>query len=210
VTLSSNNAVVQVPVSVVVPAGAKTATFTATTSVVSSSTVVTITGQYGVSQTGTLTVKPVTGVVLFGDQLVESQRDSNARGVAEAFQTTALASGTLSSLLVYLDSTSTATKVYLGLYADNAGHPSALLSQGSSTSLTKGGWNTIPTTGATITAGARYWIAILGTTSGAPVFRDASGGCKSETNRTVSLTSLPATWTTGTVYSDCPLSAYGQ
>ncbi len=210
VTLSTNNTVAQVPASVSVATGATTATFTVTTSVISSSTIVTVTGKYGATQTGTLTVGPVTRVVLFGDQLAESQRDSNALGVAEAFQTTASASGTLSSLLVYLDTTSTATRVYLGLYADNAGHPGALLSQGNSTSLTKGAWNTIPTTGATITSGTKYWIAILGTTSGTVAFRDGRGGCKSETNRTIGLTSLPGTWTTGTVYSDCPLSAYGQ
>jgi len=210
VTLSSNNAAVQVPSSVVVAAGATTASFTATTNVVAVTTIATITGQYGASQTGTLTATPVTRVVLFGDQSIETQRDSNALGVAEAFQTTASAGGTLSSVLVYLDTTSSATRVYLGLYSDNAGHPGTLLSQGSSTSLTKGAWNTIPTTGATIAAGTKYWIAILGTTSGTPVFRDASGGCKSETNRTRGLTALPGTWTTGTVYSDCPLSAYGQ
>jgi outer membrane protein assembly factor BamB len=210
VALSSNNSAVQVPASVLVAAGGTTANFTATTSVVTVSTIATITGQLGATQTGTLTVTPVTRTVLFGDQSIESQRDSNALGVAEAFQSTASASGTLSSLLVYLDTTSTATRVYLGVYADNAGHPGTLLSQGSSTSLTKGAWNTIPTTGATITAGTKYWIAILGTTSGTPVFRDGRGGCKSESNRTTGLTALPGTWTTGTVYSDCPLSAYGQ
>ena len=199
------------PASLLVPAGATTATFTITTSVASNSTLVTITGQYGGSQIATLTVTPATRTVLFGNQAIESNLDSDSRGVAEAFQATATASGTLSSITVYLDSTSTATKIYIGLYADNSGHPGALLSQGSSTQLTSGSWNVISTLGIPIASGTKYWIAILGTTNGTPFFRDRhNGACKSETSQQTTLTTLPATWITGTVYADCPVSAYGQ
>jgi hypothetical protein len=182
-----------------------------TTAAVSTSTLVTITGQYGGSQIATLTVTPATRPVLFGDQAIETNLDSDSRGMAEAFQTTATANGTLSSLTVYLDSTSTATQVYIGLYADNGGHSGALLSQGTSTQLTKGSWNVISTSGIPITSGTKYWIAILGTTSGTPFFRDRhNGACKSETSQQTTLAALPAAWITGTVYADCPISAYGQ
>jgi outer membrane protein assembly factor BamB len=213
VALSSSNAAAQVPASVTVAAGATTATFTVTTSTVLSSTSVTIMGTYGTTQSATLTVTPAVlpGTVLFGDQTIESQRDSNTAGRAEAFQTTATATGTFSSMLVYVDASSTATKIYLGLYADNNGHPGALLTQGNSSSLTAGAWNTISVSSANVSSGTKYWIAILGTTSGTPFFRDhANGACKSETSSQTTLTSLPATWSTGTGYTDCPISAYGQ
>jgi hypothetical protein len=137
--------------------------------------------------------------------------DSNPVGRAEAFQATASASGTLGSLTVYLDSSSAATGIAVGIYANGNGHPSALLTQGSSTQLTRGAWNTISVPPANITAGTVYWITILGTQGGTPAFRDRrTGGCSSETSSQSGLNSLPATWTTGTVYTDCPLSGYGS
>lgn len=41
-------------------------------------------------------------------------------------------------------------------------------------------------------------------------FRDRSGACKSETSSQSTLTALPATWTPGSVYTDCPISAFGS
>ncbi|MCI0350777.1 MAG: DUF4082 domain-containing protein [Acidobacteriales bacterium] len=59
VTLSSSNtAAATVPASVLVPAGQRSATFTVTTKVVTSSATVTITGNRVVNQTATLTVTP--------------------------------------------------------------------------------------------------------------------------------------------------------
>src|SRR5262249_17385916 len=81
--------------------------------------------------------------ILFGDNAIEAQRDSNALGSAEAFQTTATASGTLTSLVFYVDSSSTVTKITLGLYADKSGNPGTLLTQGTITSITAGAFNTV-------------------------------------------------------------------
>ena len=61
--------------------------------------------------------------VLFGSQAIEAQADSNALGRAEAFQTTASASGTLATLTIYVDSTSNAARLYAGIYSNNAGNP---------------------------------------------------------------------------------------
>jgi hypothetical protein len=111
--------------------------------------------------------------------------------------------------MLYVDSTSTSTKVYVGIYADNGGNPGTLLTQGSATP-TKGAWNTVTVPTANISSATPYWIAVLGTTSGKIVFRDHSGGsCKSQVSSVSTLTSLPATWSSGTNYSDCPISAYG-
>src|SRR5580692_5782838 len=64
---------------------------------------------------------------LLGSQTVGGNLDNDSAGSAEAFTTTASTSGTVSSLAVYLDVTSQATKVVAGLYTENAGHPGTLL-----------------------------------------------------------------------------------
>jgi outer membrane protein assembly factor BamB len=152
---------------------------------------------------------PPPPTVLLGSQVIQSTVDDNALDTAEAFQTTAVASGTIGKLSVYIDGSSTGTTLVAGLYADSAGHPGALISQGSSSQLTAGAWNDIPISGAIVTAGAPYWLAILGTQSGTLRFRDGSG-CKSETSHQTNLSSLPATWVSGPVWPSCPLSGYGS
>ena len=157
---------------------------------------------------------PASGVIL-GDQTIESQPDSNALGSAEAFQTTASASGTVNSLWIYIDAPSTASTLTAGIYTDSGSappHPAQLIAQGTSTTLTAGAWNKISIPGAAVSAGTRYWIAILGTQSGTLGFRDAStGGCASETSSLSNLTSLPTNWSTGTSWPNtCLLSAYGS
>ena len=150
--------------------------------------------------------------VLFGDQTVESQPDSNPLGMAEAFQTTASTTGQITYINLYVDTTSSATSIYVGLYSDAGGTPGALLTQGTTASPKAGDWNAIPVTAVNVTAGTAYWIAILGTQSGTPVFRDnAEGVCVSETSSQTTLIALPNLWDTGYVYStgSCPISAYG-
>lgn len=151
--------------------------------------------------------------VLVGDTTVEAKVDSNAAGVAEAFRSTATASGTLSNVSLYVDSGSTAANVVVGVYAENSsGHPSSLLAQGSLAAPVAGAWNTIALGGgASIASGAPYWIAVLGT-GGTVKFRDrcCGGGTPSEVNAQSGLTALPATWSTGGRYTDGPLSAYAS
>ncbi len=164
------------------------------------------------SASATVTVTTASSsTVLLGDANVETQVGSVPSGQAEAFQATATASGAMQSLVVYLDSTSTASQLSVGLYADASGHPGALLSQASSTTPVAGAWNPILVPAATLASGTPYWIAILGTTSGTLAFREATpGSCASEINAQTSLTLLPASWTTGTVGSNCPASVFGD
>jgi hypothetical protein len=147
---------------------------------------------------------------LLGTQTIGNQQDQNALGVAEAFQTTAAGCGTVGSISVYLDTGSNAAKVTAGLYADLNGHPGALLGQGSTSQPVAGQWNTIPISAVSVTQGGNYWIAILGSQSGTIRFRDRKGGCMSETSAASGMTSLPGTWSTGIVYTDCPVSGYGN
>jgi len=113
-------------------------------------------------------------------------------------------------MFVFIDGSSSSATMYIGVYNDNGGHPGTLLSQASSSSLTAEAWNSINMPAASIVSGAKYWIAVLGTGSGTIKFRDRSGGCASEGSAQSNLVSLPQTWSSGTRYSDCPLSAYGK
>jgi hypothetical protein len=152
----------------------------------------------------------ITSDVLLGDQSVESQTDSAAAGQAEAFQATALASGNLKSLVIYLDSTSTVSQLVAGVYTDVGGHPGTLLSQGTNSQVRSGAWNSIslPSTG--LVAGTQYWVAMLATPSGTLAYRDSHGGCASEASLETSLSSLPPSWTTGMALSACPVSLFGD
>jgi hypothetical protein len=155
---------------------------------------------------------PPVGTVLFGTQTILPSADNNVAGNAEAFQYTATTSGTLSSLKAYIDLPSLATRVVAGVYTDAAGHPGTLLAQGSLEFPVKGAWNTIPVSTATITAGQRYWIALLSPAgTGTLAFRDRCCGAAgpTETSLQTSLATLPGTWSTGTVFRDGPASAYG-
>jgi len=147
--------------------------------------------------------------VLLGDQNVESTLDSNADGRAQAFQTTASANGVLSSLSMYVDPTSTASQIEIGLYSDAGGHPSSLLTQAVFTPQA-GVWNTVSVPPAAVVSGTRYWIAVLGLGSGRPYFRDTMKGCTSEGSSSGTLAALPAAWSTGGIWSACALSGYGS
>jgi Glucodextranase, domain B/PKD domain/Viral BACON domain/Carboxypeptidase regulatory-like domain len=146
---------------------------------------------------------------LVGTQAIESNLDSTAVGVAEAFPVTATASGQVGSINFFLDETSAATKVYVGIYNNSSGNPGSLLTQGSTTKLFPGTWNSVTVTAATITSGTAYWIAILGASGGKPYFYDQSTtACNSQTSSQSNLTSLPSTWTKGKNWNTCYISAY--
>ena len=157
-----------------------------------------------------LTSAPSGPSAIIGDQALENLIDNNPAGEAEAFPATANAGGTLVGLALYLDASSTASSVSVGIYADNNGHPGTLLGQGSTSQPVAGSWNQVSVASLTLTAGQHYWLAVLGTQSGTPQFHDrADGSCVSETSAQTNLTALPNTWTTGNTYTACPLSAYG-
>jgi Fibronectin type III domain/Viral BACON domain/PQQ-like domain len=149
--------------------------------------------------------------VLLGSQTVGGNLDDNSPGSAEAFGAAATTSGTVSSLTVYLDATSKATKVVAGLYTENGGHPGTLLTQGSTIAPTAGAWNQITVPTAAVTAGTKYWISVLGPTGTGEIrFRDTPSGSRSENSSQTNLTSLPATWSPGHDWSNSPISAYAS
>lgn len=162
------------------------------------------------SSSVTVTVSNVT--TLLGSTSILTNLDTNATGRAEAFRTSSLAAGTLAQLKFYLDSTSTASSVIVGVYSNASGHPSSLLTSGTVTSPAAGAWNSVSVSTTAISSGTTYWIAILAPTgsTGTIEFRDTSAGTgAAETSASGSLTALPGSWTRQTTYTDGPLSAYG-
>ena len=70
--------------------------------------------------------------------------------------------GTVHQLVVYLDPSSNASKVVVGLYADSGtGSPSTLLAQATITAPVSGTWNAVTVPNVGVVAGSRYWIAVL-------------------------------------------------
>lgn len=148
--------------------------------------------------------------VLLGTGALQGGTDSNPAGMAEAFLTTAAVSGSADTLRLWIEGTSTATRVVAGIYSDAGGRPGALLASGTLSSPVAGAWNPITIPAVTVTAGAAYWVALLTPAgSGTLIFRDvASGGGLTVTTSQTSLTTLPTTWTTGSTYANSPASVY--
>jgi len=146
--------------------------------------------------------------VLFGDQSIASQNDSVSPGQAEAFPFVAGASGTTASVSLYIDGPNSATTASVGLYSDANGAPASLLAQGQTTSPTAAAWNSITLGSVSIVAGDTYWISVLGS-GGTLFFRDSTdGSCSSITSAQTSLSSFPASWSSGSSWPTCIMSAY--
>jgi len=151
----------------------------------------------------------LTTSTLLGDEAVESQRDYLSAGQAEAFRFQARATGDPGTMHVYIDSHNRASTIVVGVYANAGGHPGALLGTGTASSPAASAWNTVPlTSSSSLSSGTTYWIAILGK-GGTLRFRDRGHGpCPSESSAQGNLGTLPASWSTGPAYTDCPVSAY--
>ncbi len=164
------------------------------------------------SATLQVSATPGSNTMMFGDPTIENLVNVLPSGMAEGYQITAATTGTLNSLSVYMDASTTATTLFVGLYSDSNGHPGTLLTSIGTTKFQKAAWNTIPVTPVGITAGTKYWFSLLGT-GGYMKFRQkpGSGGWIDELNSVNTLASLPAKWTTGTIYSGGALtSLYGS
>ena len=156
-------------------------------------------------------VAQAAGVVLVGNQTVITTADTNAAGQAEAFRTTAGASGAIASISVYIDASSAARTLVLGIYTDKSGTPGTLLTQGQLAGPVAG-WNTVSVPSANVTAGSVYWIAVLSPAgAGKITLRDVgSAGIRSEGSSQTNLTTLPSTWSTGQVWQSSPASVYAS
>jgi hypothetical protein len=150
----------------------------------------------------------VSGDQLLGLDSIQGFADNDAAGEAEAFPFTATASGQAGTVSVYVDSGSRATRLEVGVYSDASGKPDTLLASGSLDALRSGAWNTV-TLGSNpaLDSGTPYWVAVLGI-GGQIDFRDRSTGQCSQSNAPTGLADLPPTWSPGTSWPTCSLSAY--
>ena len=198
----STSATAQITVNAALAASAAQSTVTTTSTTTLTTAAASVTTVAGGCSAGTL----------LGDTTLGTD-DQSAAGVATAFSTKATFCGTLASLSVFLERTSTATKLNVGLYSDANGHPGTLLAQGSTSSPSPGAWNTVSISPTAVTAGGAYWIAILGTQAGTVHFDTKAGSsCSREMSAQSNLTALPNTWTTGSFdpQAACQVSAYGS
>jgi hypothetical protein len=163
-------------------------------------------GTLAVSADATFTTQPV----LVGSAVIQGTVDANVAGQAEAFQSTAAISGSVTQLYVYVDGGSTATQVVVGLYTNTAsGNPGTLLTQGTVASPTKGAWNSVRVPAVSVTAGTRYWLAVLAPVgAGTLKFRDVGSGGPTQNSSQTTLTTLPATWSPGPLWANSPASLY--
>lgn len=150
-------------------------------------------------------------ISFIGTDTVGPISDSLPAKRAQAFRNPAAKSGKVTRLSVYVDAGSAATDLVVGIYSNSNSHPYKLLGKGTLTNPATGQWNNVVLPAISVTSGARYWIAILSAKTGILRFRDAAAvtAQPSETSKQTTLTTLPSTWSTGTVYDEGPLSAYG-
>ena len=159
----------------------------------------------------TATSTPSSGSsALLGSTTIGNQQDYTIPGTANAFQVAAKTSGTITTLAVYLDRTSTATTVILGVYSDRGGSPGTLLTQGTIAAPVNGAWNRVAVPAVAVTAGSVYWLVVLAPSGhGTIQFWDTSGGGSAIVSAQTTLTSMPTTWQNGARYPGSPISAYG-
>ncbi|HEY6886160.1 MAG TPA: choice-of-anchor D domain-containing protein, partial [Solirubrobacter sp.] len=161
-----------------------------------------------------VTTAPPAGTDTLGGAAVVGTNASSADpGAGEAYQITGAVSGAVSRLRLYVDGSSTATQLVLGLYSDLGGAPGALLGTGSATTVAKGAWNEVSlATPIAMTAGATYWFGLVNPvgSGGTLVWRDRAGGIggNEQTSFSRTLSTLPASWVALGRWTDGPVSGY--
>jgi hypothetical protein len=167
----------------------------------------------GVSVTVTNAAPPqgLPGALLFGATAALLPTDTNLPGQIEAFDVGTVVAGSLTRMHVFLDAP-LPPSLLVGLYADNAGTPGALLSS-TTIAAPVAGWNDVAFGPIALSLGKKYWVALL-TPNGAangPHFRDTKAGLGAGIFiANLGLSTLPSPWPAGgTKNTDGPMSAYG-
>lgn len=137
------------------------------------------------------------GVKLAGADVVGTNVSEANPGRAEVYRTVADEAGAATALRVYVDATSSASALVIGLYGDSGGQPASLLASGRLANPQAGAWNQVTVSGPNLTAGTAYWISVLNPADGAGVlrWRDRAGGSggAEQTSQSQGLVTLPAT-----------------
>lgn len=133
-------------------------------------------------------------------------------GTAQAFAVVAAANGNAARLGLYVDDTNQGTHVLVGLYADAAGQPGALIAQAalSGVQVGRGQWHEIALAQApALVADRTYWIAVLSPRGGGPfAYRAGASGPASVASASTRLTALPVTWSSAAAGGPATLAGY--
>ena len=152
--------------------------------------------------------KKAAATVLLGYDAVQRTSVSSPAGRSESFRFTDRRSGSVSSIHVFVDSRSRATRLVAGLYSNAHGHPGSLLTVGALKHPKAGAWNSLRVPSTSVQSGHIYWLAVLGR-GGSLFFRAGSTGrCLAAKARQTRLRSLRSPWTGHTDRSLCRISAY--
>jgi hypothetical protein len=132
-----------------------------------------------------------------GDNAIEPTADPSGVGVAEANRFSATTTGPVGSISIYLDAANRSTSFALGIYADASGVPGALLTQGRSTTVQNGAWNSVSIPAYSLSAGTPYWLARLSLAGGDLVTRVNPSQPNPDRADTRANLTLPATFSPG-------------
>jgi PKD repeat protein len=148
---------------------------------------------------------------VYGNTKLGPTVDTLFKGTAVASKSVAQASYMITDLNIYLDVGTASAPLIAGVYSDNNGHPGALLTSGTLASSKPGAWNSLTVPPLLQVKGKAYWIALM-SPNGTIQFPDYVGtaGSAIESSASHTLTSLPSTWTTGTLTFNGPVSGYGM
>jgi hypothetical protein len=147
-------------------------------------------------------------VVLVGSSSRASHVEREPAGRSAAFRYAALRSGTARSIHLYLDRSSKARSVAVGVYTSTHGHPGKRISTGTLHSPKAGRWNVVSVRKTRIRAGSSYWIAVLGSRGVLRVRDDRGASCRKEVVDHLRSRTLPTKWAAGTRSQACSLSAF--
>lgn len=112
--------------------------------------------------------------LLLGNNAIAGNRSGLGASDALIVKFTAVASGTLDNIQVYISATGGIAKV--GCYSDNAGSPNALLTESSPASLSATGWKSFAVPSIPITSGTVYWLAVINDTDTTNQYAWEAGG----------------------------------
>ncbi|MBV8713895.1 MAG: fibronectin type III domain-containing protein [Chloroflexi bacterium] len=164
-------------------------------------------GALGASGDALFSTAPNGPATLIGDDNVQPDRLALRGGEATAFQYVATQSGQASALRLYVDVGSTAPVMRVALYADQAGSPGTILSQGSAPALVPG-WINVSVPPINVLEGTRYWIGVLNPLGpGVLNLRQATLGGSSAASAQTSLAAFPQPFVIGVAGARSPLSA---
>lgn len=154
---------------------------------------------------------PATAGADIGSSSVGSTVDYNTPGRAQDFKLTAGSTASLTRLSIYLDKSSTGSKVELGLFSGSTS-ASKRLARCVITAPTAGAWNRCTFTAVKVTKSTTYWLGVLqptGTT-GTVKYREAASGSRTYGSSSTALTALPSTWSNGPDWGTAAASIYAD